>query len=75
MIANNLYNDPDPKTMAMAEFEKHSLRLDSIKGCNLKRNFLAQKREGIHKRNTYTSFRPKAECEQQGGESIARHVA
>jgi hypothetical protein len=21
MIANNLYNDPDPKTMAMAEFK------------------------------------------------------
>ena len=42
MIANNLYNDPDPKTMAMAEFEKHSFGLESIKGCNPRRNSLAQ---------------------------------
>ena len=61
MIANNLYNDPDPKTMAMAEFKQYSLGLDSNKGCNPRRNSLAQQKEGIHKSNTYTSFHPKVE--------------
>jgi hypothetical protein len=42
MIANNLDNNPDPKTMAMAELKECSLRLDSIKGCNPRRNNHAQ---------------------------------
>jgi hypothetical protein len=44
MIANNLDNDPNPKTMAMAELKEYSLRLDSIKGCNPRRNNHAPKR-------------------------------
>ena len=77
MIANNLYNDPDPKIQRPWPWQSlKNTHLDWNQSKDAIQEEIVLLNKGRYTQKEYLhQFSSKMEWEQQGGESIARHVA